>query len=194
MTNTTSFMGFRHIGFLPGAAPDYQLQSKLVSSGNATAIYRGDVVTFSAGYIIAADSTASSKVDGIFDGCTYTDSSGNTKWSPYCPASQTATCYILSAPSSMFLVQSNNTAITQANVNTNASYVAAAGTTIGGGFSGYTLDAASLGTTNTRPFRIVNLYSAIAPSGVNGTDNASAYNMAVVTFNNQDFKSGQTGN
>ena len=187
-------MGFKHIGFLPGASPDYQLQSKLVAASNATAIYRGDVVTFSSGYIIAADASASSKVDGIFDGCTYTDSSGNTKWSPYCPASQTATCYILAAPGSMFLAQASNTALTQANVNTNIGYVAAAGTTIGGGFSGYTLDSGHTGTTSTYPFRIVNLFSSISPSGTNGTDNANPYNMAVVTFNNQDFKSGQTGN
>ena len=57
-----------------------------------------------------------------------------------------------------------------------------------------TLDSGNIGTTATYPFRLVNLYSDIAPTGVNGTDNATAYNMAVVAFNNVDFKSGQTGN
>ena len=144
--------------------------------------------------IIAADANNSAKVDGVFDGCTFTDSSGNTKWQPYCPASQTATCYILAAPGSMFLAQSNNTALTQANVNSNIGYVAGTGQTTGGGFSGYFLDASKIGTTATYPFRIVNLYSAIAPSTVNGADNSSSYNMAVVAFNNVDFKAGQTGN
>lgn len=194
MANTTGYMGFKHIGFLPGYAPDYQLQSKLTAVGNATAIYRGDPVTFSSGYVIAADAAASAKVDGIFDGCTYTDSSGNTKWSPYCPAAQTATVYILASPGAMFLGQASNTAITRAQINSNIGYVAGTGQTTGGGFSLYTLDSAKIGTTATYPFRLVNLFSDIAPSGTNGTDNSSAYNMAVVALNNVDFKAGQTGN
>ena len=194
MTNTTGLMGFKHIGFLPGYAPDYQLQPKLAISSNATAIYNGDPVTFASGYIIAADASASAKVDGIFQGCQYTDASGNTKWSPYLPAAQTATCYVISAPGALFQAQASNTAITQANINSNIGYVAAAGQTTGGGFSGYTLDSSKIGTTATYPFRLVNLLSSQAPSGTNGTDNASAYNQAIVTFNNVDYRSGQTGN
>lgn len=192
MANTTGNMGFKHIGFLPGSAPDYQLQAKKISSGNATAIYRGDPVVFSSGYIVAA-TVGTGQVDGVFDGCTFTDSSGLTKWQPFCPASQTATAYVLAAPGSMFVAQANATAISQANINKNVGFAIGTGSTVGGGFSGYTLDAGQIGTTNTLPFRLVNLYSDIAPSGVNGTDNSSSYNMAVVTFNNQDFKSGQTG-
>lgn len=194
MANTTGYLGFKHIGFLPGYAPDYQLQSKITGAGNTTAIYRGDPVTFSSGLIIRAEATSSAKVDGIFDGCTYTDSSGNTKWSPYCPASQTATVYILAAPGAMFLGQASNTAITRAQINSNIGFVVGTGQTTGGGFSLYTLDSGAIGTTATYPFRLVNLFSDIQPQSVNGTDNTTAYNMAVVTFNNQDFRSGQTGN
>lgn len=194
MSNTTGYMGFKNIGFAPGYAPDYQLQSKLVTASNATAIYRGDPVTFTSGYIYSATAVASAKVDGIFDGCTYTDSSGNTKWSPYCPAAQTATCYILASPGAMFLGQASNTAITRAQINSNIGYVVGVGQTTGGGFSLYTLDSGNIGTTATYPFRLVSLFSDIAPSGTNGTDNTSAYNMAVVVFNNVDLKSGQTGN
>ena len=68
MANTTSFMGFKHIGYLPGYAPDYQYQAKFVSSANATAIYRGDPVIFSGGYVQAA-ATGTGQIDGIFDGC-----------------------------------------------------------------------------------------------------------------------------
>lgn len=194
MANTTGYMGFKNIGFLPGYAPDYQLQAITVGAGNATSIYRGDPVTYSSGVMIAADAAASAKVHGIFDGCTFTDSSGNTKWQSYCPASQTATAYILAAPGAMFLAQSNGTAISRSNVNSNIGYVTGTGQTTGGQFSGYFLDASKIGTTSTYPFRIVGLYSDFAPSGVNGTDNASNNNMAVVTFNNVDFRAGQTGN
>lgn len=194
MSNTTGFLGFKHVGFLPGYAPDYQIQSNFVISSNATAIYRGDPVTFSSGQIIAADATASAKVAGIFDGCTYIDSSGNTKWSPYLPASQAGTAYFINAPGAIFQAQASNTAITSAQINSNIGYVVAAGTTSGGGFSGYTLDSGHIGTTATYPFRLYKLLSSVAPTSVNGTDNASAYNIAWVTFNNQDFKAGQTGN
>ncbi len=193
MANTTGYMGFKHIGFLPGFAPDYQLQAKPINSTNATAIYRGDPVTFASGLVIAADAAASASVDGIFDGCFYTDASGVAQWRPYCPAAQTATAYVIASPGAMFLAQSNGTALTRANVNKNIGYVTGVGQTTGGGFSGYLLESQFIGTTATRPFRIVNLYSDIAPSGVNGTDNASSYNMAVVCFNNVDFKAGQAG-
>ncbi len=192
MSNTTSFMGFKHIGFLPGYAPDYQLQALTVGSGNATAIYRGDPVVFSSGVIVAATST-SNPVHGIMDGAQYTDSSGNTKWSPYCPASQTATVYIISAPGAMFLAQALATAIVTSNINSNISFAVGSGTTIGGGFSGYLLDRATAGTTNTQPFRIVGLASTFLAPGVNGTDNTSNNNQAVVTFNSQDFHAGVTG-
>ena len=194
MANTTGYMGFKHIGFLPGYAPDYQLQSKRVASTNATAIYNGDPVTFSSGFLIAADAAASAKVDGIFQGCTYIDASGNTKWQSYLPASQAGTAYVISAPGAIFLGQASNTAITSAQINSNIGFVAAAGQTTGGQMSGYTLDSGKIGTTATYPFRIINLLSAYDPSSVNGTDDTSANNMAVVTFNNMDFKSGQTGN
>lgn len=192
MANTTGFMGFKQIGYLPGASPDYQIMSNVVAATNATAIYRGDAVVFSSGNILAA-TNGTGQVDGIMDGAQYIDTNGNTVWSPYCPASTTATVYVLKAPNALFLAQSNGTAIVTSNINKNIGFVAASGTTRGGGFSGYTLDAANIATTSTFPFRIVNLASAYLPASVNGTDNTSNYNMAVVAFNSQDFKAGQTG-
>lgn len=192
MSNTTSFMGFKHIGFLSGASPDYQLQALTVGSGNATAIYRGDPVVFSSGLIVAATSTANA-VHGIMDGAQYTDSSGNTKWSPFCPASQTATVYILSAPNSLFLAQTLLTSIVTANINKNVGFAVGSGTTIGGGFSGYTVDANTSATTSGLPFRVVSLASTFLPAGANGTDNTTNNNQIIVSFNNQDFHAGVTG-
>lgn len=192
MANTTGYMGFKHIGFLPGYAPDYQLMAKPITNANATAIYRGDAVVFASGYIQRAEN-GTAAVDGVFDGCYFTDSNGKTNYQSYCPASQTATAQVISAPGALFLAQSNNTAITRANTNKNAGFVVGTGQTTGGQFSLYQLDAANFSTAASFPFRIVQLYSDIAPSSVNGTDNSSANNMAVVTFNSQDFKAGQTG-
>ncbi len=127
------------------------------------------------------------------DGAMYTDSSGNTKWSPYCPASQTATVYIISAPNALFLAQTLTTSVVTSNINSNISFAVGSGTTIGGGFSGYLLDQKTAGTTNTQPFRIVGLASTFLPAGANGTDNTSNNNQCIVAFNNQDFHAGQTG-
>lgn len=191
MANTTGFLGFKHLGFLPGYAPDYQLQALTVSNANATAIYRGDPVVFSSGVMVAATSTAN-PVHGIMDGATYI-SNGQQTWTPYCPATTTATVYVLASPGAMFLAQTLTTAVVTSNINRNIGFAVAAGTTNGGGFSGYTIDQATSSTANTLPFRLVGLYSSIAPSSVNGTDNTSNNNLAVVTFNSQDFKAGQTG-
>ncbi len=190
--NTTGNLGFKHIGFLPGYAPDYQLHAKYVQSSNATAIYHGDPVVISGGYVLGATS-GTAAVDGILDSCVYIDSTGRTIQSPYVPASQTATVYVIDAAGALFQVQSNNTALTQANVNRNVGFLAGTGSTFTG-LSGYFLDAGNIATTSTYPFRIVQLYSDYVPAatGINGA-NASSYNMAIVTFNNTDFRAGTSG-
>lgn len=193
MANTTTYMGLKHIGFLPGYAADYQLQAKKITNTNATAIYFGDPVVFSSGYIQASGSTTG-QIDGVFQGCTYVNSSNQTVWDPHCPVSTTATCYVMAAPGALFLGQSSNTALAQSDVNKNIGLVSGSGQTVGGYFSGYLLDAANKGTTNTLTMRIVQLFSDYQPNtSVNGADNSSAYNMAIVTFNNQDFRANTTG-
>ena len=191
MSNTTGFMGFKNIGFLPGASPDYQLQALQVSSANATAIYRGDPVVFSGGFIVAATSTANA-VHGIMDGAQYV-ASGLNQWNPYCPASQTATVYILSAPNALFLAQTLVSSIVTAQINKNVGFAVGSGTTIGGGFSGYSVDGNTSATTSSLPFRVIGLASSILPAGANGTDNTSNNNQIIVSFNNQDFHAGVTG-
>lgn len=194
MANTTTYMGLKHYGFLPGFAADYQLLPRKVAASNATAIFWGDPVKMSSGYI-QATGTTTAQIDGVFQGCYYVNSSNQTVWDPHCPASTTATCYIIASPGSLFIAQSNGTALTQANVNNNAGLISAfAGQTVGGYLSGYQLDAGNIATTSTYPIRIVRLFSTDQPNtSVNGADDSSSYNMAIVTFNNTDFKSGQTG-
>jgi len=55
-----------------------------------------------------------------------------------------------------------------------------------------------LGTTATLPFRIVGLMGGAINAGGqgeqgNGSDNTSAYNHVLVTFNQQDFRAGTGG-
>lgn len=189
MANTQSAFGFRHIGFLSGAGPDYQQQSRLLQSTNSTKIFAGDpVVKLGAtGYIVQA-SNNTTVLEGIFVGCMFTPTGGLgiPQWSPYWPgaASADATAYVINAPNALFLAAALNTAIITANIGANIGYSIGTGSTSGGGFSGATLDQSTINTTNTLPFQIVSLYQGVG----NGSDPATAYNWAVVTFNNQRFK------
>lgn len=187
MANTQSQFGFRHIGFLSGAGPDYQQQTRLLQSTNTTKIFFGDPVVKSGLYIVqGANNTAT--LEGIFVGCQYTPSGGLgiPQWSPYWPgaAAADATAYVINAPNALFLAAALNTAVNATAIGDNIGFSIGTGSTVGGGFSGATLDQSTIGTTNTLPFQIVSLYQGIG----NGSDTTTAYNWVVVTFNNQRFR------
>lgn len=189
MANTQSAFGFKHVGFLSGGAPDYQQQTRLIQSTNTTKIYFGDPVVKSGAtnYIIQAANNTTT-LEGIFVGCQYTPSGGLgiPQWSPYWPgaAAADATAYLINAPNAQLLAAALSTAIVTANIGANIGFSIGTGSTVGGGFSGATLDQSTLGTTNTLPFQIVSLYPGVG----NGSDPSTSYNWAVVVFNNQRFK------
>ena len=189
MANVQSAFGFRHIGFLSGAGPDYQQQTRLIQATNTTKIFNGDPVFKGAGtnYIVQA-SNSTTALTGIFVGCNYTPIGGllTVQASPFWPGSSASdgTGYIINAPNALFLAAALNTAIVTANIGSNIGFAIGTGSTAGGGFSGATLDASTIGTTNTLPFQIVSLYQGIG----NGSDPTTPFNWAVVTFNNQQYK------
>lgn len=190
MANTQSAFGLRHIGFLSGGAPDYQLNTGVIASGNTTKIFFGDPVTMVAttGAIAQLGSTTAQLV-GVFQGCEFipVGGLGIPQWSPYWPgaAAVDATAYFIDAPNAIFLAAALNTAIVTSNIGENVTVNIGTGSTVGGGFSGATLDQAGLTTATTAPFKIIGLYEGIG----NGSDPSSAYNWVQVTFNNQRFKS-----
>lgn len=188
MANTQAKFGFRHIGFLPGFAPDYQLQTRLISSANTTKIFNGDpVVKIGASAYIAQGANNTTALVGIFQGCVYVPVGGGPPaWSPIWPgaAAVDATAYILNAPGALFLAAALLTSLTNVNIGANIGYAIGTGVVAGGGFSGATLDQSTLTTTNTMPFQVVALYKGIG----NGSDSASSYGWAEVTFNNQQYK------
>ncbi len=187
MANVQATFGFKHIGYLSGAGPDYQLATRLIQSTNTTKIYFGDPVqkNASSAYIVQASSTTQT-LEGVFAGCVYTPTGGIPTWSPYWPgsASVDATAYIINAPNALFLAAALNTAITPTNIGQNIGFSIGTGSTTGGGFSGATLDQGTLATTNTLPFQVYSMYQGIG----NGSDTTTAYNWVVVTFNSQRFK------
>lgn len=189
MANTQSAFGFRHIGFLSGAGPDYQLATRAIQSTNATKIYFGDPVIKQANsaYILqCSTATNTTVIEGIFQGCVYTPAGGTATWSPYWPgaAAADATAYIINAPNALFLAAALNTAVSSANVGNGITFNLGTGSTVGGGFSGATVDQSTLSTSAASPFQVYSLYQGVG----NGSDPTTAYNWVVVTFANQRFK------
>jgi len=188
MANVQASFGFRHIGFLSGGSPDYQLATRLISSANTTKIYRGDPVNkIGSSNYIQQTSATNSTLEGIFDGCVYIPVGGGTPiWSPFWPGSAASdvTAYIVNAPNAIFLASTLLTAIVTSNIGENVCFAIGTGSTAGGGFSGATIDQSTLTVSTTAPFQIYSLYQGIG----NGSDPSTNYNWAVVTFNNQRFK------
>lgn len=189
MANVQSAYGFRHIGFTSGASPDYQLATRLISSANTTKIFRGDPVNKipTTNYIKQAAAASTNPLEGIFDGCVYIPVGGGTPiWSPFWPgtAASDATAYIVNAPNALFLAAALLTSIVTSNIGENVDFNIGTGSTAGGGFSGATIDQNTLAATTTFPFQIYSLYQGVG----NGSDPTTNYAWAVVSFNNQRFK------
>ncbi len=191
MANVQSAFGFRPIGYLSGGAPDYQLATRAIQSTYATKIFFGDPVLKSGAYIVqAATATNTTIIEGIFQGCTYVPAGGVQTWLPYWPgaAAVDATAYIINAPNAMFLAAALNTAISSANIGEGILFNLGTGSTVGGGFSGATIDQSTLTTNNNAGFQIVSLYNGVG----NGSDPTTPYNWVVVAFNNQRYKNNTT--
>ena len=193
MANTQARFGFKHIGFLSGGAPDYQLTTRAIQSTYSTFIGLGDPIVKLNGtspYIIQAVGTTvvTTPVVGIFQGCRYTPSGGVPTWSPYWPgaAASDAVAYIIDAPNALFLVATTLTAIATGAIGQNAAFTGGVPATTGGGFSIATLDAATLGTAGGTaasflPFRVNSMFQGVG----NGSDPSTNYNWVVVSFNFQ---------
>ncbi len=176
------------------------------------------VVSLSTGYIAqAVNNAATVGVAGIFSHCEYFSVSQQRKVrSNYWPGSDAqfdVDAFIIDTIGAMFVAASNGAAIVTANLDNNIGFNIATGgsatPTAGQGntvsqLSGATLDVAgtngtgsgAINTTTTLPFRLMRLYSDLVIPGspllggtsVNGADNTTNFNWAVVTFNNQALK------
>lgn len=194
MANTQAQFGFQHFGYLPGGSADYQLSKYQIQSSYATKIWFGDPVIKSAAtqYILPSTGTgAGTTISGIFYGCQYTPVGGTPTWSPYFPASvgSDATAYVIDAPNALFRVAALLTPVPATAMGNCIGYsTGAGGTTVGGGFSTYTVDQSLMNTTAA--FQLVSFYPGIG----NGSDTTSNYNWVIVAFNTQRYKaSGTTG-
>lgn len=187
--NTNAPNGFSKIGRLPGGTPNFEQAVRKIASAYNTAVYSGDpVVSVASGYIEKA-SPGVVQLAGIFLGCKYLLTSlGRTVWSPYWPAGGIATgdieAYIDNDPQGLYAVQALLDPVTFAMIDANIQFNAGTGNAVTGR-SGATVDATTVNTTTTLPFRVYGLADPALPGG-NASEN---YNRCVVAWNNQDFKS-----
>jgi len=196
MANANAPFGFRHLGFSEGGpVANYGLAWKKIASNYGTALYRGDVlIDLGTGYCGRYTSGVSgANVVGIVEGFEYlSTATGRRTPSTYLPVGDTAqdvdVCItpIAGVPPQLFIVQAASTYFDITDIGqTIEPAVGGTGTVVGGyGKSAMTIaKSTNQGTANTYPFRIVNLYSAYAPTGWNGTDDTSNYNIVVVASN-----------
>ena len=205
MSNTFAPFGFRPVSTSNGPI-NWRVSTRRVASGNATPIYKGDVVMQvegpATGYItvgvpatIAGDNTH--PIAGVFWGCQYLSTTQKrVVWSQYWPGSDATgdvIAYVIDDPNARFVVQTSgasfqitgtNATFTSSPVGQLAQFNAGAGSTTTQQ-SGQYLD--TVGTTSSYPFIITDM--VIDPPGANGTDATSNYNYVVVGFNNEWLRS-----
>jgi hypothetical protein len=196
MANTQTQFGFRHLGYISGASPDYQQSSYAIQSTLATTIGFGDPVcrvNATSAYITRMSALAAATTGGclgIFVGCNFTPVGGLgiPQWSPGWTAPSVtgdAVGYVIDAPNAKFLVAALNTAITTANIGQAVNFTGGAPSTTGQMLSTATIDQSTATTSYTTasilPFRIVGLYKGVG----NGSDPTTAFNWVEVTFNMQ---------
>lgn len=194
MSNPNSPFGFRPFGHNEGSAPNFGVSAFNILYSYSTAIYRGDPVILSSGYVQPA-TVVTNPILGVFWGCHYYSSARKIAISStYYPGTDqvtngVVTAFIITDPDAVFVVQEtgDNAALAQANIGTRYAFNVGSGGSATTGLSGYSLDDNVSGNAGDS-FRLIGLLSTYAPPGTPGTDNTSIYNQGLVMFNNTYFR------
>lgn len=194
MANNNAPFGFREFGRQEGGSPTAGMERFTINSSDTNLYFTGDPVAQTGGVLTPyVGSSASLPLLGIFAGCEYYNPQVNrVTWSPYFPGSVggnsstgAVTAYVIADEERLFIVQGSTTAITAASVGLNANIVTSLSSTgnTATGISAVTLASTQISNSSSFPWKIVDLYSNLAPPGVPGTDNSNNFNIVVVTPN-----------
>jgi hypothetical protein len=157
-----------------------------VASGYATAIFNGDTVKISDGYIVADTGTNNATPCGVLVGCQYVNSSGQTVQGQYYPAAaSSAIAYVVDDPMAAFkvaVVSGTTTiaAVARTVVGSNMALVQNTGST-NTGDSAVAVLSTSSSTTNTLPVRVIDV--------VPDTATSSGYVELIVKINTHQYNS-----
>jgi hypothetical protein len=144
-----------------------------VAAGFGTAIFNGDTVLISNGYLIKSTTTNSGGIVGVVMGGQYVNSSGQTVQGQYIPALASTTAnpayaYVVDDQQALFkvaVVTSGTTMGTasRADVGSNVPLVLNAGSTATGN-SAFAVTLTGAGTTATIPLRVIDVVPETALS------------------------------
>ena len=184
--------GFKPINRVDGMAYAGAIQQLPITSGQA--LYNGDTVKVVAGGTISASgATTSGTIVGVFVGCQYVNSSGQTVQAQYCPASGVTNpiAYVVVDPMAAYKValttSGDATTITPANatiVGCNVATVAGTGSaTTGDSGSSVLLPANGAGDATALPFRVI----AVVPDTSYVVSGTVVYPEVIVKINNPQY-------
>lgn len=163
MANVDKAFGLRPQGNLSATGAQKQY-GYLIADNQSGAIYQGDLVTLSGGYVVKFDATLHTVALGVFNGCNYTDpTTGKPTWSPYYPGSVNITSGVITAdviddPNQLFLIQADEDVV-QADIGLNAAIAYSAGSATTG-VSGTELDSSSIANSAGLVLKIVGPFNA----------------------------------
>jgi len=186
MANMNAPFGFRPVRRDDAAAVNYALSTRLIDPANVTPIGKGDLVKSTSTGFIELATPGGTRATGIFWGCTYYDTAQQrVQWMNQWPGVNTTegdiVAYILDDPRMLFEAQVTGASpVTVADIGNNIDI--AAGTITHAGFSGMSVNFATIATTATLPFRIVGLSQGVG----NGYDATAQYNRVLVRLNAVD--------
>jgi hypothetical protein len=143
----------------------------------AAAMYNGDLIELDVGGIVgtASSLTAGAKI-GVFVGCQYTNSAGQTIQAQYYPGSSVtnAIAYVVDDPMAAFKVAVTNssnvvTTVTRSAIGTNVTALAGTPSAITGN-SGQSILNTSPAATDTFPLRVIDVVPETATSSTTFTE------------------------
>tara|TARA_R100001163_G_C5032720_1_gene172512 strand:- start:534 stop:1106 length:573 start_codon:yes stop_codon:yes gene_type:complete len=162
-----------------------------IASGYATSIFQGDLVTVNTnGTITRVAAGDNALCLGVFNGCSYVDSSGDIIFSNYWPASTTGTdifANVIDDPSATFEIQSDDT-FPVTDLFGNFDIVdTTAGSTVSGN-SRMELDLSTGATTAALALKAIDI-----SQDPENSDTSSTNTNVIVKINNHLFSAGTVG-
>jgi hypothetical protein len=189
--------GLKAINSIDGKPYAGAIRQIPIASGYATAIFNGDTVKISGGYLVADTSTNAATPCGVLVGCSYINSSGQPVQGQYYPAAAAtstnpAFAYVIDDQQALFkvaLVTAGTTTVVSSTVGArstlvgqNIALVQNSGSTITGDSAiGATVTGA--GTTATIPLRVID----VVPESAQVISGTTYYREVLVKINTHQY-------
>lgn len=190
MANTNKAFGLRPLGKLGSNVNNDGNTQYRIASNTTTAIFEGDTVTLSGGYVVKA-TPGDAKILGVFLGCQYTDpTTKKTTFKNYYPGAVVASdivATVVDDPNALFMVQASGVAgNTCVGLNADLVQTAAGNTTTG--VSGLELSTGTLAADAALNVKVVGI-SSVPGEG----DVTAAYANLIVVINEHFYRGPTAG-